>query len=185
MPTIPRRPVDGVATIHACTDKAGRHILYVVSAELGAGIGLMSAQDAGCARPARRMVGPDWSTPETIEGEGPGLIVWGRHKGDRPSLSSAIALDPVAARAVAADCATRGLAYEDPIVFAEVRRRLGMSGEELGVALGFSPDNPDPVRRRKNAGRNIRRYEAEGAPPTVALALRWLALRGGIIELDG
>lgn len=184
MPTIQGRAVDGVTSWHECTDQAGRAILYTVSSEIWSGPLLVSVEDRGGQIPARRMVGPDWTTVELLDGEAAGLVVFGRFKGDRPGLAAALNIDPRAARAIAADCAVKGLAYEHPAVFSEVRRRLGLSASGLGIALGLAADNQDPQKRRLNAGRSVRRYEADGASPTIALALRWIALQHGVISLD-
>jgi hypothetical protein len=82
------------------------------------------------------------------------------------------------------DLIRRGLDYEDPAVFAAVRRALGLTQSELGLRLGMAPDNTDDDARRRNVGRTIRRYEAKGAPVYIALALRWLAACEGLLEIS-
>lgn len=53
------------------------------------------------------------------------------------------------------------------------RRDLDMSVNDLGMELGLAYTNPDPRKRRQNAGDTVRRWEREGAPPWA-----WLAIVG-------
>lgn len=97
-------------------------------------------------------------------------------------LADALRTDPSTARAVIAKAVTDGAHYEHPIIFNAARKALNLTGADLGLALGFSATQTDPEKRRANAGRTIRDYEAKGAPTVAAHALRWMAFSGGVLR---
>lgn len=170
---------------HTTTDDLGRTVAYAIVTYLdraAEGARLVSIHDPNSAQPARRIVDGATQAISQDEVSAPGLTVYGRNAHDRPALGDAVILDRDAAEAIISDCIRKGLAYEDPSVCAAVRKRLGMSQSELGIRMGMAPDNDDPVKRRDNVGRVIRRYETTGCPVTFGLALRWLAMRAGLID---
>lgn len=167
-----------------CADGRGRVIQYIHGNE-GTGVRLCSIADPASDAPARRIVNgaAGGIDADELAGSGRGLTVYGQHKFDRPTLGEAwLSIDKPAAVAIIEDCVRKGVGYSEPLVFEAVRKRLGMSQAELGLALDMAPGNSDMDARRRNVGRTIRRYETDGGPPkTVAQALRWMAWRAGIL----
>lgn len=172
-------------TWHQITDGVSRAIQVITSNEVGVpAVGIASVRDLSSTAAPVRLFGPDWADVVAIDPDDvppPGTVLYGRHKGDRPTIRAMLHLDAVAARLVIAWCVRTGYGYEVGEVFAAARKRLDLSQAELGLAFDMAAGNNDMASRARNVGRTIRRYEDEGAPVIAAHALRWLCHRAGII----
>lgn len=61
-----------------------------------------------------------------------------------------------------------------------IRAGLGLSCADLGLTLGLAETNDDPLKRRRNAGITVRRWEKNGAPTWAIFAMRGLYAERGL-----
>lgn len=140
------------ATHWHSTHLDGKQILWINGDE-GYGPAICSVRDPDRGEPAIRLIRSDWA-PEPLEDESPGLIVYGRYKGDRPSFDEFRALAPQYAYLVDGIEEGRGLTDDG----------LRTSAQLLGARGGAAGRGKSKRRSSTLTSKTARALAAKRAP---------------------